>query len=84
VAVAVQSQGYGGVPQEFLYEPGMVAAREQQRGASVSEIVKPYIWQLGSFQERLERGPGNVVRVQRSPSVGTENELVILPQITCL
>jgi hypothetical protein len=62
----------------------MVAAREQQCGASVPEIVKPYIRQFGSFQERLERGPGYVVRVQRSPAVGTEDEFVILPQITRL
>ena len=78
---ALQSQGYGGEPQKLLYEPGMVAAREQQCGASVPEIMKPYIRRLGSFQERFERSPGYVVRVQWPPAVGTEDEFVILPQI---
>ena len=59
----------------------MVPAREQQRGASMPEVVETYIRQSCLFEERLERGRGDVAEVQGLAGRGAEDEAVVLPQV---
>jgi hypothetical protein len=64
-----------------LHQLGMVAAGEQQRGACVAEVVEAYIRQFRLFEERLERGRGDVAKVQSLASMGAEDKTVVLPKV---
>ena len=47
----------------------------------MAEVVKAYIRQFRLFEKRLERGRSDVAKVQRLASRGTEDEVVVLPQV---
>jgi hypothetical protein len=54
--------------------------REQERGARVPEVVKPYLRQPSPLEQGLEAMRGNVAAVQRLPSFRREYETVLAPQ----
>jgi hypothetical protein len=60
VAVDIEGEAYIGVPQELLHKGGMHALLQQERGASMPQIVK-----ASAFREpcALERGLESAVEV---------------------
>jgi hypothetical protein len=60
VAVDIEGQAYIGVPKKLLHEPGIYALLQQERAASMPQIVK-----ASAFREpsALERGFESAVEV---------------------
>ena len=54
MAVAVEGDGDGGVPEELLDELRVNVLLEEERCARVPEIVKGYLGKTGAFEEQRE------------------------------
>ncbi len=67
------------MPQKVLDHLRVRAAREQQGGARVAEVVQAYLRQSGSAEQGLEVPVHDVLRVQRSAFDRGEVEIVFLP-----
>ena len=79
MGVGVESDGDGGVAQQFLNELRVDSTRQQDGGAGVAQVVETDLWQSGLIQQRLERALGQVVSVERGPDLRGEHEAVLPP-----
>ncbi len=60
--VAVQGHADRGVPEQVLDELRVRAAREQERGRRVPQVMPAYVRQTGTLQQGLEVAVDNVLR----------------------
>src|SRR5215211_7246074 len=68
------------MPQEFLNQFRMHALTQQERCASVPEVVEAHIRQARTPQERLEGAGDEVLPSYGGTDLGCEHEVVILPE----
>jgi hypothetical protein len=78
VRVAVESELYAGVPRQVLNELGMHAPAEKQSEARVPEVVPANFGQPCAPEQRLEVAVDNVLRIERCPFGGGEDEPRVL------
>jgi hypothetical protein len=78
VRVAVEGELYAGVPREVLDELGVHAPAEKQREARVPEIMPANIRQPCSPEQGLEVAVDDVLRIERCPLGGGEDESRVL------
>jgi hypothetical protein len=80
--VAVEGKLNSGVPREVLNELGMYASTEKQREARVPEIMPANIGQPCAPEQGLEVAVDDVLRIERRPLGGGEDEPRVLVRAT--
>ena len=76
--VGVQGHNYRGVPQELLHELGVDTPTQEQRGAGVTETVKPYLRQASLHQKWLEGTLDKVLWIERRTDTRGEDQAAVL------
>ena len=79
MGVGVQGYGDDGVPKHLGDHLGVHVHGEQERGASVPEVVEAYLRQARSPEQRLEAVSGDVLAGERRAALGGEDETVLTP-----
>jgi hypothetical protein len=82
VTVCVEGYGYGGVPKQLLDELRVNAPLEQERRASVTQVVEGDLRQIRTLQERREGPLAEVGWVDEATTLTCENEALIVVETT--
>ena len=80
MAIGIKGHGDGGVSQKLLHQLGMNASAQEKRSAGVPEVVKPYFWQTGPIQKRLEGPFDYVLGIEGRALQRSENQIMIFLQ----
>jgi hypothetical protein len=81
VTVLIQRERYAGMPQEPGYSFGMLTLHKPYCSARMPELVKDYIRQPRTFEDRFEGAVVKVIRVRRCALDGWEDEPALAYEI---